>query len=415
MFEKIMEFVLSGNGRICLLALLFMTMFFAEVSLVNLFALGVHAVAIWSIYALSQLILTQTNVYLFIFFVLVSTYLYIKRSIQFVPSRPACVGLIKILGKKTETYCTDGTKFYPLSPLFSIEPIAIQPIAIDSETEVVLPDGTKARLPSKLTISPNKRHLKTFIEKGEVEGIKKILISRIEPVLRIWASSDEEGPADWREARAAGADVTARIAKPLLGKCLDDIPSAIPTPCLLRYFTVPRPKPSKKDSDQFGPSWEKLTDALKTLTPQQLSELKEAVANRRKQIFELSQVQGNFEDDNLGIIIHGYSLGRIQILGGVEEAAASKVREQEEGQGSIAEFNVDMQKAKALMDAVNAIPGAKKISLDGAYRLISEQRAIKESPQSHAIVVSGLTDMLGRVLDADTLEKILKIIEASKK
>ncbi|MBI3632966.1 MAG: hypothetical protein HY226_01595 [Candidatus Vogelbacteria bacterium] len=400
MLENVVQFATSDTGRICLVALLLVAItFFAEISLVNIFAALVHCALIWTIYAISSVILTKTNIFLCLLFALPVSYLYVKRSNQTVPSRPAYTGLVKILGRKTKTYCADGIKFYPPAPLFSIDLIPTEPIIIESETDVVLPDGSKARFPYKLIASPSIHHLHTYIDKGEAAGIKKILMARVEPVLRVWASSDEEGPADWREARASGADVVARIAKPLLGKCLDDIPSEIPTPCLLRYFTVPRPKPNKRDIDQFGKGWEKLTDTLRLLDPKELATLKAAITRRRIQISNLAQVQGNFRDDGLGILIHGFSLGKIQILGGVEEAATSKVREEEAGQGSIAEFKVDMQKAREYMDAVNTESGTKKMSLDEAYNKIAEDRRVKESRSSQAVIIPDLTRSLTALLE----------------
>ncbi len=274
-----------------------------------------------------------------------------------VPIRHA--GQITLFGKRKEgQFVSEGWNFLPFYPfVYGVEIIDIGKVQFEVVTEkATTPDRASSKVPVEIVFEPMRDHLIEYTNSGGRDGVIKQFTGKVIERVREWCSDEEGGPSNWWElnqSRLEGVSVlVTRLAQDSIkDREIPDFAQDIPTWIWLIYFKKPRPEKPKKNEEEWAKDdWKKVKDFLLTLTPQQISDLEESVAARRKEIQSLMNGTGNIEMKDLGIKIKRLNIGDIDVLGETGKQAEQKAKEEEERKAEELELQHVENQIKKFMD-----------------------------------------------------------------
>lgn len=249
------------------------------------------------------------------------------------------------LGKRLKTKLTEGWNWVPLYPFIS-NYVAIN---IEKKTDQFGPQNV--RTPDNAVVSTSEavvwrpgidgspEFYIIYLNSGGEEGVRKILRERIEDRVKTWGSSNQEGPATWKEALGLRDDAHAVLAEALLGQdVLGPVENPIPTGTWMRFFNIPQSAPTAYDvkngwasMDDAGHwSWSGLQTIFSGYGSDAQAKLKSQVETRKKEVDRLRGARGDFGDKSLGITILGFTVNEIEVTGEVAKAAELEEKEKKE-------------------------------------------------------------------------------------
>lgn len=270
-------------------------------------------------------------------------------------------GQVIIWGFPTRICLPTGTYPIPFPDLLvSIQEFPTKEIPVTFVIDnIPIPDGTRARVTIKGLVIPDRNNVTTLTDIGGEEGVKNNLATRAEPCVKEWFQNTDHGPQTWQEAMQTGSGVLPIVMKAILGdRQLPKIPSPIPTPALLRYFTTPRPTQTPAETKQWGENWERLEALLPPRGSDEEQKLKSALEERRRTIQSLTNGQAAFVDTATGTIFKTLGFEDIEILGGVAEEAVKAAKEKARGNAGLTAINDGIAQARAIVDALETLNGA---------------------------------------------------------
>jgi hypothetical protein len=328
---------------------------------------------------------------------------FIYFGIRVVPADPPHMAIMMFLGRRLKKVLYEGWNFLPLAPII-FDAINIKVVKINqdlSEQKPRTPDYAEIGISVSITWTPGRLNatskekaeaLIEFLNSGGEAGVKQIIEDVIRDRLRAWSFSGEEGPANWEEAIGARNDAIAVLLKAILGDDLPPIRSDIPTPVLLKYFNRPRHKPLHFEEEWGKNNWEKLTEELSELTPNEYKELEEDVEERRKIIQKVREGNGFFYKKALGITINRFTINEIVLRGKTAEAVDSAVQERYEEKADETEIRNVLRRAQELIEGIN-------ISPEQALEVVqTERRKVIKSIQENKFNISPETRQMIEVL-----------------
>jgi hypothetical protein len=319
-----------------------------------------------------------------------------------VPNNPPHKALITLFGKLTGEIKEEGWRFFFLRRMvFDCIEVNVEKRTEDFSTEVTTPDNIPSDFPISYVYEIY--DLVTFLKNKGDEGVKKQVSSKLTERAREWAASPDEGPATWEELRKSQWEAVSILIKAIGLNHVAKIPDKaqkVPTFIWLRYFENPRPSKAatEKEKPWIGDDgkWTKVEDVFKNdLSDIERKELKEAVENRRDEIKNLRSGSGKIEMKDLGVRITSLNIGKIKVEKKIADAAEGKAQEEQERLKETYEVQTDLQKAKALVEALKA--NGEAMSLENAYRIILEWKTTREG---HGFTIPGLTPTLVNLVSA---------------
>jgi len=312
---------------------------------------------------------------------------FVRNGLQKVPANPPYKAVLLFLGKRQNVIFNEGWKWVPFHPfIFNL-------ILINVEKKTYEFGPQKVRTPDNAVISTSEAVIWTpgiqgrpdsfitYLNSGGPEGVRKILRERIEDRVKTWATSNQEGPSDWKEALALRDDAHIVLARALLGKtdqggALTPVDSDIPTCVWMRFFNKPKSPPTKFDirnkwatmSDDGSYNWNGLQQEFDGYSPEKKQKLEQQVEARRMEVNQLRGARGNFPDESLGITILGFSVDEIQVEGEVAKAAELAEKERREQEADVIEIdNISKRAAQLRKDHPD-------LSADEVFKLIQVER-----------------------------------------
>lgn len=334
-----------------------------------------------------------------IFFLVGAFFLQGLRRIE---ANPPHVALVTIFGERNARYKREGWRFFPIYPYwYGFVEINVFKVNQDLEEQIVrTPDRAELGIPISITWTPDyegipdPKNPEKFLKKGAEQlitflnsrgetGVRTILQDIVRERLREWAFSNIEGPQNWQEAMGAQEEAVEVLLKAILGEALDLIPSAVPTPILMKYFSNPQKPLTETEQKKWGENWIKVTEKFqeeatkKGKTEEQyIEEIKEAVNKRQKDVAKARQGNGRFHLSQLGIVINRLNIDEIKLKGKLAEAAEFEVKEKQERIGEIFEIKTDVLKALQLVKHFKKM--GEKIPISDAFRIIMEWKTTRE-------------------------------------
>lgn len=280
---------------------------------------------------------------------------FILQGLRRIPAEPPHAGVRTIAGKRdgTRPVVKEGWRFFPIYPYWhGVVMVNVKKVDFDlPEQKVRTPDFAELSIPVSITWTPDTdsaNNLINFLNTGKHAGFQSILDNIVSERLRIWANSEEQGPQTWKEAIRANKDASAILLKAILGEELSHIPSEIPTPILLKYFDVPRKKPTESEAKTWGDNWNVISEQLSRLSDEDREKIKVAIKKRREDIQAASAGNGKFCIPQFGTKINRLNIGEIKILGELGKAAEFAAREEREREAETIELRHIAKRARAL-------------------------------------------------------------------
>jgi len=290
-----------------------------------------------------------------------------------IPAEPPHAGIRTIAGKRdtTKPVVKEGWRFFPIYPYWhGVVMTNVKKVDFDlPEQKVRTPDFAELSIPVSITWTPDTdsaNNLINFFNTGKHAGFESILDNIVSERLRIWANSVEQGPQTWKEAIRANEDASAILLKAILGEELDPIPSEIPTPILLKYFNVPRKKPTESETKNWGTNWSGVDEQLGRLSDEDREKIKQAIEKRREDIQAASAGNGKFRIPQFGTKINRLNIGEIKILGELGKAAEFAAREEREREAE----TIELQHIAARIAELKAL----NLSNEQAIEIIQTER-----------------------------------------
>lgn len=276
---------------------------------------------------------------------------FIYNGIRETRANPPHVSVLTVFRMRTGIVLSEGLNWIPLYGIV----LGHIPIDVTMQTvklgpvQVRTPDNGLVRISGYANIVPGikgrRNSYKTWLNAGGLPGVTAALAKKFAARVREWGSSDDEGPATWKEALTLRVDAYLVLVEALLGRAMGKFESPIPSSVWVRFFSVPRPTPTTYDvknkwaSEEGGQrSWAPLQAKFDGYTPEAKARLIEQVASRRQNIDDLRDTTGEFGDVGLGFTFQGFSLDEVEAEGEVAEAAADEERERLEALGDTVEI-----------------------------------------------------------------------------
>lgn len=338
---------------------------------------------------------------------------FILQGARKIPAQPPNKGILTFLGKRKEVVIDEGWHFFPFFPwLYGVILIDVSKKERDIPAESVrTPDLAELKIPISITWTPSYKNtndgagnivftggddLIEYLNSGGENGVNAILEDIIRERLREWAMSLDEGPQNWKEAIGAKEEAAAILLKAILGEALAPIPSAIPTPVLLKCLNQPPRKPTDKECELWGKNWETAMKEIEKLQDGERDNLVKAIRDRKTEIAKVRQGNGHFKIHQLGIELNRLNIGEAKPLGKLAEAAEAMVKEEQERNGEVYEIKTDIIKAQEIIKAAEA--AGEKISFREQLQTQQELRVTREG---HGFTIPGATstikDIIGTV------------------
>lgn len=296
--------------------------------------------------------------------------------------------------------------------------IPIEKINVDlGEQKVITPDNAVNFVPVQYTYTPGPNFY-NFIKAGK-RKMEEILNDQVKEKIRIWASSDKEGPKTWQDMRGAGDEAISVLIKLIAGDNLTPINSDIPTWRLFQFYEKVPFYPSEKNETE-GQIIEEIKGKIEALSEKERDSLKKRINDRWEIIRKLRQGNGTQKIDSLGITLNRFNVGQIRVDEEIEKAIKRRSIETAEAEGE--KIELDNVKARIFELMFELDDNGKPVKKDGNYVKtgISEQQAI-ELIQSERGKVQKKIDVNRTELafDKTTLQMVqtlaIAIIEAIKK
>lgn len=279
------------------------------------------------------------------------TTVFVRQGITEIPANPPYCGLATFFGKRTDKVLSEGIKFLPFYKIvFDLILVKMTKANFDIPSATVrIPDGSEIVVIASATLVPDEKELKTFLSYGSngskerateaaFEGIKSALQDIITSRIRAWATSEDEGPVDWKEAVKATDEALIILIKSLFGKVLEKVPSDIPTATLFKYLSNPPNSPNTVEAKKWGKNWERLDEYFKALSPEKDEIIKKAVGERRMIVEAISRGEGEHSIPKFGTKLLRFNLREIKVIG--ETAKAAEQAAKEEGQARAAKVEI---------------------------------------------------------------------------
>jgi hypothetical protein len=281
----------------------------------------------------------------------------ILQGLKKIPNNPPHKGQATFLGKRIpQKFYNEGWGFFLFYPqivgfiLVKVERVSFEVVSEKTRTL----DRSESRVPVFLTFRPLPERLIEYLNSGKEEGVKKQLSGKILERIREWAMNPEEGPSDWIELNQSHLEAVSLLIKKIASNSLTEIPDyaqEIPTWIWFRFFLQPQPLVFLKSEKQWSDSnWGKVRKILRTMSNSQISELKNAIEKRRKEIENLRTGIGAIELTDLGVTLERLNIGDIDVLGEVGVQAEGEAKEEQERQKDERELKFVRERIKELMD-----------------------------------------------------------------
>lgn len=353
------------------------------------------------------------------------TYIFIRRSLRKIKADPPHQGVLVFLGRRLKKLLREGFVWLPFWPII-FDALQVNVVKVNQDLpELILRTPDKGEISAAVSITwtpgmtiegasdkERAEALIQFLNSGEEKRVRSILQDIISDRLRIWAFSAEEGPADWEEAVGAKDDAIAVLVKAILGDVLAPIHSTIPTSVLLKYFSSPRPGPSryerkrygrKNERDEHANEWEKLEEELGSPSETAYQELQNRVGQRREIIQKLRQGDGYFYKKSLGITLNRFTINTVRPHGKTAEAADAIVTETYQQQADETEIKNVLARIKELMDSLG-------ISAEQALEVVQTERGkVVKSIQEGKFNISTETRAMIEKLFPDLLTALSRL------
>lgn len=340
---------------------------------------------------------------------------------------PPHQGILVFLGRRQKKLLREGLIYLPFRPVI-FDALQVNVVKVNQDLpELILrtPDKAEIYVSVSMTWTPGlttegvpdeerAEALIHFLNSGEEKGVRTILQDIISDRLRIWAFSDEEGPADWEEAVGAKDDTVAILVKAILGEVLAPIHSTIPTSVLLRYFSSPRLGPTKYETKRYGrkdeqdknaSEWEKLEEELGGPSSTEYQELKGQVEERRKIIQKLRQGDGYFYKKSLGITLNKFTVNAVKPHGETAKAVDAIAKETYQREAEAIEIKNVLERVQEIMDRLH-------VSAEEAIEVVqTERKKVVKSIQEGKLNIAPET----RVMLENFFPGLLAAISQSRK
>ena len=332
-----------------------------------------------------------SNILAIIVFVIFATI--IIQGIIFIPNTPITEAVITKYGeicwkkeKKTVSK-SHGYRFLFLRGIvYDCKLIEITKINLDlGKEQVTTPkDNAISFVPSQCTYTPGSKDCEgetinyyNFLKAGGKAGVENILKDQIAEKIRIWASSEVEGPKTWQDLRGAGDEAISVLIKLIGGETLEPISFVVPTWKLFQYYNYAPFYPSEKKTEQE--ERDEITVKINALTSdEEKKSLKERVKKRWDVVLKLRQGNGTQEIPSLGITLNRFNIGQIELDKRIQEAIEKESIETAEAKAEKIELDNIKARIFELMFEVDEDGKIKKDAEEKPIRTgISEQAAIE--------------------------------------
>lgn len=302
---------------------------------------------------------------------LIGAFLFVNNALQKIPADPPCKGVLMIFGKRQKGTLNEGWNFFPFYPfVFSFLLVKISKKVQNLEPqEVRTPDNALISMKIAAAWVPGIKgesdSMINYLDSGGESGVKSILHNTSEDRAKTWASSNQEGPASWREAQTMKDDVLEVLVKAVLGETLERVDEEIPTTALLRYFAVPQQEPSDFDvasswaekSEVVLPNgkkkivfnWNGLLTILSQRSQEEQDALKARVKIRREQISDLRQGKASLPVRSLGITMIQFVVTEVKLAGDAAAAADDAETERRKNDAAMVKIQNVSDRIRQLM------------------------------------------------------------------
>ena len=355
------------------------------------------------------------GIWLALVFFLALLVLFIANGLQKIPNTPPSKGVLTLFGERQEVEVSEGWNFFPLFPfVFGYVLVKVEVVTSTfGPQKVRTPDGavisTSETVIWKPGIEGKPGSYVAYLNSGGETGVTAILRERVEDRVKTWGTSNQEGPATWKEAQGLRDDAHSVLAKTLLGAPpLTEVDSLIPTSVWMRFLNQPKSPPTAYDmrpeNGENGVAWASIDDVtrhwnwngLQTIfngySQAEQEALKESVEQRRSEINSLRSAKAEFEDEELGITILGFSVGEINLEEGSEVAKAAEQEEKERREMEADKMEIDNISNRA----TKLKQDHPDLTSDQAFQLVQTERG---KVAKTIIAVSGAkTDVGGDLL-----------------
>jgi len=330
----------------------------------------------------------------------------IIQGIVFIPNKPITEAVITKYGQicwkepgKTVAK-SHGYRFLFLRGIiYNYILIPIEKINFDlGKQKVTTPDNAISFVPAQCTYTPGSKkstlkasdkeeiiedtayNFYNFLKAGGKEGVENILKDQIAEKIRIWASSEKEGPKTWEDLRGAGDEAISVLIKLIAGDTLEPINFEVYTWKLFQFYGMVSFCPEKgKTEIKEREEIEKKIEALEALSPGGKQSLKERVKGRWDIILSLRRGNGTQEIPSLGITLNRFNIGEVELDKRIQQAIENSSIEIAEARAEKIELDNIRARIFEIMFVINEETGKPETDDEGNLKRtgISEQSAIE--------------------------------------
>ncbi|MBU1292101.1 hypothetical protein KKH07_01250 [Patescibacteria group bacterium] len=319
--------------------------------------------------------------------------IFMLMGLRIVKAEPPHKAIVTFLGKRTDESKNEGLTW--IIPLLE----GLIHVNVEKKNQdlgilsIRTPDMALLNVPVSLTWTPNQNNLIEYLDSGGEEGVKNILRDITIERIRNWAMHPVEGPQNYLQAFASKEEAINTIIKSVAGKELEKIPSSIPTSILFDYFNEPQIPPRDDTRKSIGgENWMKMRKEFIERREDE-EKVKKAIEKRKLTIKEIQGGNGKQIVKHLGIILNRLNIGDMDIKPDTDlyKAVQTKIKEESERAGEIAELEHVATRIKKLMDP------PLEFSLEQALEIVQTER---KKVGKNIYEIKGLKDTnIGKVMN----------------
>jgi len=319
-----------------------------------------------------------------------------------ISANPPYWGLLTVFGVRTNILLKEGWVYLLFKPFcLNVIPITAERIPLKFNVEVWTPDNVRMTFPIDMTLFLDTRNPNDFITNGEAEGVEEIIRGIVLERVRQWASSKDEGPQTWVEARSANEEALYVVLKTVLGEetfpTLDTFGHThIPSTNLMQIkFWNKEPK-REEGKKPWSEIWKE------EYTPAERAEIEAMLVSRREIVKRVYEGRGHYAVPELGVLIARLNIETPKVEAKVAEAAHKAEVERLELEADTIEARNLAVNTKELADTTG-IPrreAMNRLQIErGKSARTEKEEIVGLSPETRDLI-AGMTDPTAKVLAA---------------